>query len=166
MKTSVDVHNFLQSLEVPHEIFLLRSPVKTAKGAAVILGLKTSEILKSVLFLADEKPILVILPGDKKVSYKKLKKLLGASRIRLATTREVMNLTGYIIGATPPLAHQTSLLSLIDGDVMKCDVVYTGGGELNAMLKMRAEDLKQVTNGEVVDVADPLKETPRTFLES
>ncbi|HAW59865.1 MAG TPA: hypothetical protein DCW86_00135 [Actinobacteria bacterium] len=166
MKTSVDVHNFLQSLGVPHEIFLLESPVKTAERAAVLLRLKTSEILKSVLFFSDEKPVLVILPGDKKVNYKKLKGVLGVSRIRLATTREVMNLTGYIIGATPPLAHQTSLLSLIDEDVMKCDVVYTGGGELNAMLKMRAEDLKRVTNGEVVDVADPVREKPRSFLGS
>jgi len=154
MRTSVDVHNYLQARDIPHEIFLLNSPTRTAERAAALLGLNLCEIIKTVIFFIDGEPVAVVTCGDKKVSYKKLKKVLGTSRVRLATPEEVVELTGYVVGATPPFCFENKIRILIDKSVLDVEVVYTGGGEINAMLKMKSQDLQGVTQGEIVDVTD------------
>lgn len=153
MKTSVDVHNYLQVEEIPHEIFLLNSPTKTAERTAALLGLNLGEVIKSVVFMGKDTPILIILPGDRKVSYKKVKEALGISKLRLATLQEVTDFTGYVLGATPPLAHKKKLYTLVDASVLDKDVLYTGCGEVNALLKIRPQDLIRVTKAQVVDVS-------------
>ncbi len=140
MKTSVDVHNCLQMEEIPHEIFLLNSPTRTAERTAALLSLNLDEVVKSVIFMAKDRPILVIVPGNRRVSYRKVKDVLGVSKLRLASSQEVIDLTGYVLGATPPLAHRTSLYTLIDESIIGKEVLYTGGGEVNAMLKIRPQD--------------------------
>lgn len=168
MRTSVDVHNFLQDKGVQHEIFLLDSPARTAERAAALLQLKLTEVVKSVMFFArlphhqkdyrggqaDKEPILVLVAGEQMVNYKKLKKILDTPHVSLADAQSVVDATGYVIGATPPLAHQKKMRTLIDTGVMELDMVYTGGGEANAILKMKPKDLQALTDGEVVDVAD------------
>ena len=155
MKASVDVHNFLQVKEIPHEIFLINSPTRTAEKTAAVLGLQLEEVIKSVVFVANSKPVLVILPGDRRASYKKLKNALGASKLKLASGQEVTDLTGYVLGATPPLAHQTDLSTVVDQSVMDKGVLYTGGGEVNALLKIRPQDLVRATEARVADVSEP-----------
>jgi len=155
MKASVDVHNFLQVKEIPHEIFLINSPTRTAERTAAVLGLQLEEVIKSVVFVANSKPVLVILPGDRRASYKKLKNALGASKLKLASGQEVTDLTGYVLGATPPLAHQTDLSTVVDQSVMDKGVLYTGGGEVNALLKIRPQDLVRATEARVADVSEP-----------
>lgn len=154
MRTSVDVHNFLQDKNVQHEIFLVDDPIKTAERAAALLRLDPSEVAKSVLFFASKEPVLVIVSGNKRVSYKKLKKVLGTSKVYLADARSLVTITGYVVGATPPLAHQVKMRTLIDQGIMDVNVLYTGGGEVNAMLKIKPEDLKKVTQGQIVDVSE------------
>ncbi len=155
MKASVDVHNFLQVKEIPHEIFLINSPTRTAEKTAAVLGLQLEEVIKSVIFVANAKPVLVILPGDRRASYKKLKNALGASKLKLASGQEVTDLTGYVLGATPPLAHQTDLSTVVDQSVMDKGVLYTGGGEVNSLLKIRPQDLVRATEARVADVSEP-----------
>ena len=156
MKTSVDVHNHLQTVEVPHEIFLLSSPTKTAERTAALLGLRLSEVVKSVIFMAEDRPILVLVPGDRRVSYKKVKDALSINKLKLATSQEVIDHTGYTLGATPPFAHRTDIDTLVDGVIAGKEVVYTGGGELNAMLKIRSQDLIRAAGAKVADVSEAL----------
>ncbi len=152
MKTSIDVHNFLQAKGIKHEIFLVDTPTLTAQRAAALLGLKSCEVTKSVLFLVEKEPVLVVLPGDCRVSYKKMKKVLGTSKIKLASPDEVVKYTGYTLGATPPLAHQTPIKVLIDKRVAKREIIYTGAGDVTAVLKIRSEDLIKVIGVDVIDV--------------
>ena len=156
MKSSVDVHNHLQVEEIPHEIFLLSSPARTAERSAALLGLNLSEVVKSVVFMTDSKPILVLVPGDRKVNYKKVKNALDVDKLRLASSQEVIDFTGYVLGATPPFAHRTNLSTLVDSSIAGKEVVYTGGGEINAMLKIRSQDLIRATNAEIADVSEVL----------
>lgn len=154
MKLSVDVHNFLQNEQVKHEIVLSSEPVKSAKSASAILGLKTHEIAKSIIVLVDDKPVNIIIPGDRMVSLKKLKNLFSDSKVRLANQKEAVDSTGYMIGATPPVAHADDLKTIIDHSCMDASVLYTGGGEPNAILKIRPEDLKTVTTALEADISE------------
>lgn len=152
MKTSVDVHQFLLEQGIKHEIIPVDTSLGSAKQAAVVLGLEKEELIKSMVCLADNNPLLVIVPGNKRVDCQKLLKHLGCREASLADREQVIAWTGYPLGATPPMAHQTKLKTFIDCCVLGVEVIYTSAGEVNAILKMRSKDLPGVTEGEVVDV--------------
>lgn len=153
MKTSVDVHQFLLEQGIEHEIIPVGAPLESAEQAAVTLGLKKEELIKSMVCVADQEPVLVIMRGDKRVDCHKLEKQVGCKEGRLASREQAIAWTGYPLGATPPVAHQTKLRTFIDAAVLETEVVYTCAGEMNTVLKMRSKDLAQATGGEVVDIA-------------
>lgn len=150
MRTSVHVHNYLQSSDVPHEIFLLETSAKTAERAAALLGLPPSNITKVVLFMVDNQPLAVLLPGDRRVRYGALKKLAKTKNVRLATPAELLETTDYPVGATPPVALKESVPVWFDKAVGECEVLYTAAGELNAILKVRFTDLAKVLDPKIL----------------
>ena len=152
MLSSVDVHNYLQTANIPHEISRMPEPARTAERAAVVLGLHPHQVVKSVFFMAAAEPVMVMVPGDRMVDYAKLKAELGTSRLRLLNADEVRQLTGYLIGCTPPVALKNEMPKYIDLHALREDVVYTGGGEPNMILKIRSYDLVRAADAEVVDI--------------
>jgi prolyl-tRNA editing enzyme YbaK/EbsC (Cys-tRNA(Pro) deacylase) len=86
------------------------------------------------------------------VDYARLKGELDASRLRLLNADEVRMLTGYLIGSTPPVALKTDMPKYIDLHALREDVVYTGGGDPNMILKIRSYDLVRATDAEIVDI--------------
>ena len=152
MLSSVDVHNYLQTVDIPHELSRMPEPARTAERAAAALGLQPHQVVKSVFFAAPAGPLMAMVPGDRMVDYAKLKEEAGAPRLRLLNADEVRMLTGYLIGSTPPVALKTDMPKYIDLHALREDVVYTGGGEPNAILKIRSYDLVRATNAEVADI--------------
>jgi Cys-tRNA(Pro)/Cys-tRNA(Cys) deacylase len=150
--SSVDVHNYLQSANIPHEISRMPEPARTAERAAVVLGLRSYQVIKSVFFMVAVEPVMVMIPGDRMVDYAKLKSELNTTRLRLLNADEVRQLTGYLIGCTPPVALKTEMPKYIDLHALREDVVYTGGGEPNMILKIRSYDLVRAADAEVVDI--------------
>lgn len=152
MLSSVDVHNYLQTASIPHELSSMPELARTAERAAVVLGLPPHQVIKSVLFIAGTDPVMVMIPGDCMVDYAKLKAELDAPSLRLINADEVRQLTGYLIGCTPPVALKTEMPKYIDLHALREDVVYTGGGEPNMILKIRSYDLVRAADAEVVDI--------------
>jgi Cys-tRNA(Pro) deacylase len=127
-------------------------PARSAAGVAAVLGLEISQVAKAVVFLADDRPVMAVLPGDEKVDFSKLKKSLEASKVKLATPEQILDLTGYLIGATPPVALVNQMPVYIDIRALKEEVLYVGGGEPNSILKIRSYDLVRVVEGDIVDI--------------
>lgn len=150
--SSVDVHNFLQTANIPHELASMPEPARTAVRAAAILGLQPHQVIKSVLFFAGKTPVMALVPGDSTVDYGRLKNELGVSHLRLLNADEVRQLTGYLIGCTPPVALKTEMPRYIDLHALREDVVYTGGGEPDKVLKIRSYDLVRATDAEIADI--------------
>jgi len=128
---------------------------RTVEDAEKRLGISRERIIKSMLF-ADEKgiPILAIVSGDQKVSEKKLARACGASKVRVARPSAVKSLTGYEAGALPPIGHKKRIRTFIDPKVLGFEKVYGGGGAINALLEIDPQDVKRLTNAEVVDVSE------------
>ena len=163
MRTSVDVHNFLQSHDVPHEIFLLETFAKTAERAAALLGLPPSAITKVILFMVNNEPLAVLLPGNKRVHYGSLKRSSGTKNVRLASPAELLEVTDYPIGATPPVAHKEDVPVWFEQSVMAHDVLYSAAGELNAFLKVRSADLAGLLGAKIAPLclAESAEQTAR-----
>lgn len=135
------------------EIIRPGAPTPTVEAAAVALGVNLEEVVKSLLFLVDRHPYLVIVRGTARVNTKKLLKGVGGKKARIATREEVERITGFPVGGTPPFAHREALPVLIDRAVLSMEEVYAGGGSTDVMLRIRAADLLSASGGRVVDVA-------------
>ena len=127
----------------------------TVEDAEKQLRISRERIIKSMLFV-DEKgvPMVGIVTGDKKVSEEKLMDVYGARKIKIARPSAVRSLTGYEAGAVPPVGYKRLIRTFIDPKVMTFDKVYGGGGAINALLEIDPQDIKRLTNAEVVDISE------------
>lgn len=127
-------------------------PTPTVETAAAALGVKPEQVIKSLLFLVDGSPHLVLVRGTARVNTKKLLHAVGGKKARIATRDEVEAITGFPVGGTPPFAHRKATPVLIDHGVPALDEIYAGGGETDVMLRLRVADLLHATGGRLVDV--------------
>lgn len=152
MRTSVDVRNFLLSQAVQHEFYTLEGHAKSAERIAVVLGLELGSVAKTLVFLADQEPVMVIIPGTKHASIAKIRETLNARKVDFADINTLLNVTDFCTGAIPPIAHKNQLKTIIDRGLLSNDIIYTSGGDTNMILKMKAKDLKKITNALVAEV--------------
>jgi prolyl-tRNA editing enzyme YbaK/EbsC (Cys-tRNA(Pro) deacylase) len=152
VRSSTDVHEALAARGVEHEIIRLPSSSRTARLAADALGVPVSAVVKSLVFVADGRPVLALVDGAATVDTGALTRELRASDVALARGREVRDLTGYKPGAVPPVGLATALPVVADPAVFAPAVVYCGGGSTTAMLRIRAADLRELTEATIVPI--------------
>ena len=78
---------------------------RTALDAAKAVGCDVEQIVKSLVFMADLRPVLVLTSGGNLVDPTKVARELGAARVRKADAGQARAATGYAIGGTPPFGH-------------------------------------------------------------
>jgi Cys-tRNA(Pro) deacylase len=146
------VHNFLVEKDVPHEVVHLPALSKTAKAAAELLDVPLNEVVKSLLFLLDGRPTLVLVPGDRIADPNFLAAVTGSTKVALARGKQVLDVTGYRAGAVPPCALERSIPVVADARVFQPEVIYCGAGTASTMLKVRSDDLLKLLNPLVAEV--------------
>ncbi|MFQ5420153.1 MAG: aminoacyl-tRNA deacylase [Anaerolineae bacterium] len=147
---SEDLGQFIEANGIEAEIVHLPVETLTVAAAATAIGVEPAQIIKSVLFLADGEPVLVIANGLARVAWKRLAVYVGVSRKRLKTAKaeQVLTITGYQAGAVPPFGHREKLRTIVDKAVYDQSLVYGGGGEINALMRLRTAELRRVVGGE------------------
>lgn len=155
MLTSADLAAFITRHGIAAEIVKLPTHTPTVEAAAWVLGVSTSQIVKSLVFLVDGRPILVIANGTARVDVKKIAAHFGVGRkrARLADADTVLAVTGYLAGAVPPFGHKQPLPALLDPGVLAQSEVYAGGGDIDALLHITPDELRRVTGAQLVSVA-------------
>ncbi|MEM3755103.1 MAG: YbaK/EbsC family protein, partial [Candidatus Bathyarchaeia archaeon] len=145
---------FIQKSNTEAKILVFESPTITVEDAEKQLKVSKERIIKSILFVDENgKPILAIVTGDKNVDEEKLKNACKSKNIKIARPRAVKNLTGYEVGAMPPIGFKKPIRTFIDPKVFLHERVYGGGSSINALLEIKPQDIKKLTNGEVIDIS-------------
>jgi prolyl-tRNA editing enzyme YbaK/EbsC (Cys-tRNA(Pro) deacylase) len=143
----------LRERDHPHAPLWLEVPVRTSQQAADHLGVAVGQIAKSVIFRrkSDDRAVLVITSGDRRVDDTKVAALTGA--LGRADADFVKAKTGFSIGGVAPLAHSEPPLTLIDRELLRFDVVWAAAGHPNAVFALHPAQLEALTGGApVVDV--------------
>ena len=108
----------------------------TSKDAAKIRDTDMSMGAKALVFYADKHPILLVLPGDKKVNFRKVKHTFGIKDLRMATKEEVTELTGLEVGAIPPVGQAMRIKSYYDVSIAgKEKVAFNAVVQVDDLLK-------------------------------
>lgn len=138
----------------PELIRELPADTSTAQAAALAVGAPQGSIVKSLIFLADGVPLLVLVSGDQRADLKLIRATLGLSkqRLRIAQPSEVMEHTGFEVGGVPPVGHTPPLRTLIDRTLSRYDTVWAAAGNAHAVFPITYVRLVDITRGEVMDL--------------
>ncbi len=140
------------------EAKLVRPPHETPSvtAAARAVGCAPEQIIKSLVFLIDGQPYLVIANGNARVSYRRLAAHFGVSRkrVRMASPDEVLKLTGYPAGGVPPFGLPNPLPVLMDPGVLDQEIVYGGGGDDHTLVRISTAELRRITQPTIVAIVE------------
>jgi len=134
------------------KVILFDSSTHTAELAAQTLGVAPGQIAKTLVFLADANPVIVVTCGDKKVDTKQLAKTLNVKKVKFANAELVTVLTGFPPGGVSPLGLTKDLPIYLDQSLYQYDVVYAAAGTANSALPVRPDRLQEITAGSLVSV--------------
>lgn len=148
------VESYLRQRGLEIEVLEMDKSTRTAQLAAQAIGTELGSIVKSLVFLADGEPILVLVAGDRRADAGKLKNLLGVRRVMTANAEQVREATGFAIGGVPPIAHNHPLRTLIDGSLSRFETVYAAAGSPRAVFAMAYRQLVALTGGQEVDCTE------------
>jgi prolyl-tRNA editing enzyme YbaK/EbsC (Cys-tRNA(Pro) deacylase) len=129
------------------EVRTLSDSARTAVLAATALGVEVGQIVKSLVFLRANDPVLVLCAGDRRVD---------AARLGLTPARadRVRAVTGFSIGGVPPLGHDVELPTMIDESLRRFQVVWAAAGTPHDVFAIGTESLiEAIPDARVLDVS-------------
>lgn len=154
MKPAVQrVEAALRALDVDPRIVEFADSTRTAAEAARAIGTDVARIVKSLVFIAGDDPVLALVSGSNRVSLEKMAVALQAP-VRRADAATVRAHTGYAIGGVPPVGHAHPLGVLLDRDLLAYDLVYAAAGTPHAIFPIALTDLLRITGARAVDLRD------------
>ena len=138
------------------EVIALGETARSAQDAANSIGTDLGSIVKSLVFFVGERPVVVLVSGDRICQESKLPGLLGlAGPARRADAAAVRATTGFAIGGVSPVGLTGKLPIVIDADLRRFDVIYAAAGHPHCVFATNVEELAQVTNAIISgDVAE------------
>jgi prolyl-tRNA editing enzyme YbaK/EbsC (Cys-tRNA(Pro) deacylase) len=131
----------------------LTESARTAQEAADALGVPIGAIVKSLVFLADGTPVLVLASGDHRVDTERLAAEFGAAHIGRADADAVRAATGFPIGGVSPVAHPHPLRTLVDVHLGDFEVLWAAAGTPHAVFPTTYDELLRLTGGRAAVVA-------------
>ncbi len=133
--TAARYQQLLHDRGIDVAVRMLPASARTAVEAASAIGVEVGQIVKSLVFLRGDEPVLVLCAGDRRVDAERLE-------LTAARAERVRELTGFAIGGIPPLGHAQELPTLIDASFERFDVVWAAAGHPHAVFPITVGALR------------------------
>jgi len=137
----------------PSAVRVLPDAVTTAVAAAAALGIEVGQIANSLVFMAEDQPVLVMTSGAHRVDTAKVAAVLGVDALRRASPEFVREHTGQAIGGVAPLGHPKPLRTLVDTALADYDEIWAAGGIPQSVFPTTYAELVRITAGTPTEVA-------------
>ncbi len=137
----------LQNAKVGYKEFR-HKPVRTSEEAAKVRGNKLSEGAKALIFMADDKPIQLIIQGHLKVDKDKFKREYNVNKLKMASPEEVLLISSAEPGGVPPFGSlfEPSIPVYVDENLLKLEEIEFNAGDKSISIRMRCEDWQNIVN--------------------
>ena len=154
--TSANLQRFIDEQNIEATILTMAEHTPTVPDAARALQVEPEQIIKSLVFIIKGEPILVINNGTAKIDQRKIAARfeVGRKKVKFASAEQALEITGYIVGSMPPFGHRQTLRTFIDPAIMDLELIYGGGGDIDAMMRLTSAELLRVTVGEIISVSE------------
>jgi prolyl-tRNA editing enzyme YbaK/EbsC (Cys-tRNA(Pro) deacylase) len=130
--TAAKVQERLRARGLDVEVVVLPESTRTAAEAAAACNCDVGQIVKSLVFIVDGEPTMVLCAGDRRVT-----RVDG----RPASAQEVRDATGFSIGGVPPLGHDSDLPTLVDESLRRFERVWCAAGTPHAVFETSVVNL-------------------------
>jgi prolyl-tRNA editing enzyme YbaK/EbsC (Cys-tRNA(Pro) deacylase) len=134
------------------DVTTLQRPTRTVQEAASAVGCRPGEIAKSIVFVADGDPVVVVACGSHRIDPDKLAVLLDVAEVRQASADEVRGATGFPVGGVAPFGHDLPVV--MDEDLLNHPKVWAAGGDGNTLFCVEPRKLADCIGARVADVRD------------
>jgi Cys-tRNA(Pro)/Cys-tRNA(Cys) deacylase len=133
----------LDKLGIQHRVFSHAGSVTSFEQAASERGQRPAQVVRSLLFqIRPEEFLMILVAGPDQVDWRKLRQLIGRSRVRMATEDEVLEVTGYRVGTVSPFGMARPVKVMIDASVLKEEEISIGSGVRSTAILMSSADLQ------------------------
>ena len=126
---------------------------RTAAEAAAAIGVALGQIVKSLIFTVDDRPVLALVGGDRQLDEAKLAAAAGGAVARRPDANTVRAVTGFPVGGVPPFGFPTALPVFVDRGLLAYDEVWAAAGTPHVNFPVGPHQLVAATAGTVTDVA-------------
>jgi Ala-tRNA(Pro) deacylase len=148
------VTEFLDRAGVPYEV-VEHERTQTAAAEARAAGLPAADVAKTVVLRDDAGVRLAVIPADRRLDMRKVKRELGSKGLRLVTEREMEREFGdFEVGAVPPFGPMLHALELMDERLLDHDRILCGGGDHEHGVVVDPHDLVRASQARVADICD------------
>ena len=135
---------YLKQFDLDGNIMEFNVSSATVKDAAVAVGCTEGEIAKSLTFLVDGNPIMIVVAGDAKIDNSKYKAEFH-TKATMITFDDVERLVGYAVGGVCPFGINQDVRVYLDISLKKYDIVYPAAGNDKSAVKLRLEELEKTS---------------------
>lgn len=126
-------------------------PVRSLPEAAAARGIEPARLIKTIVVrLADDDYRFVLVPGDREISWPKLRALLGVNRLSMPDAGTAKDVTGYERGTITPLGSSHAWPVIADASIT--GTISIGGGAHGVGFTVDAARLFEALNADVADV--------------
>lgn len=141
-------HNSVEFIVKEH------APTPTSVDSARERGEPMKIGAKALLVKDDLHFLLAVIPADRKLNTKKMKKILNTRNLRFATREELFDLTGLVVGAVAPFGIILGVEMIVDLALFDEEFMAFNAGSLTLSVKMKTQDYRRVVNPRVEDISD------------
>ena len=148
------VSSFLRESGAEARIHEFPDGTPTAQDAAAAVGCNLDQIVKSLVLICEEQPVVALVPGDRRGDLAKVARALNATSARVANAREVEDATGFAPGAVAPFPLPNVATVLMDKALYRHPLVWAGAGSSRHILGISPTDLGRLARARPMDVVD------------
>ena len=139
------VREYLKKYGMDNKIVEFDVSSATVKEAAEAINCTEGEIAKTLSFIVDDKPILIVVAGDCKIDNKKYKTEFS-TKAKMIAFDDVEKIIGHGVGGDCPFGVNEGVTIYLDTSLKKYDVVYPACGSSNSAIKITVDELEKVSN--------------------
>jgi Ala-tRNA(Pro) deacylase len=139
MDVTEEIRKFLDSMGIKYRI-MEHEPTPTSEIAAKVRGTSLEQGAKALVFRSKGKFLMCVLPGNRKVNMKKVRRIIGQESLSLATADEVLKVTHSIVGGVSPFGNLFGIPVYVDKSLLKNEEVVFNAGKQTVSIMIKAED--------------------------
>lgn len=139
------VREYLKKFGLDNKIMEFDVSSATVKEAAIALNCKEQEIAKTLSFIVNDRPVLIVTAGDSKVDNSKFKTKFNV-KAKMIPFDDVERLVGYAVGGVCPFGVNEDVDVFLDESLKRFNTVYPACGSSNSAIKLSIEELEKASN--------------------
>lgn len=136
------VKAYFKEFGIENKVMELENSSATVELAAAALGTAPERIAKTLSFLVDDNPILIVAAGDARVDNKKYRTLFG-TKAKMIPSEDVEHLIGHAIGGVCPFAINEGVKVYLDESLKRFETVFPACGSSNSAIELTLEELEK-----------------------